>query len=186
MAETYTYTAFVGDSLIASGSLADTLPLLKKSFDRDRGALILTFQDQTGEQVDFDLRGSLSAVLARAIGHDPRPGPGRPKLGVVAREISLLPRHWEWLQDQPNGASAAIRRLIDEERKRSPNKAAKRLAMKSAGRVMSALAGNLPGYEEASRALYAGDGERFHSLAADWPAAVRAYVDRLAEPAFHE
>jgi uncharacterized protein len=184
MLEHGAYTAYIGNSLIASGSIEEILPILKKSFDRDRGAMILTFHDQTGEPVDFDLRGSLSEVQSRVVRHEPRSGPGRPKLGVVAREISLLPRHWDWLSEQPNGASAAIRRLIDEEGKRSPDKAARRIAMKVTGRVMSAIAGNFPGYEEASRALYAADGERFHSLIASWPADVRDYLKRLIVPVF--
>jgi hypothetical protein len=171
-----TYTAFVGDSVIASGSLAEIFPILKKSFERDPGALILTFTDQTGEQVDFDLRKAVPAASSE----EPRVGPGRPKLGVVSREISLLPRHWEWLQEQSGGASAAIRRLIDEERKRDPEKFGRLMATKAAGRFMSALAGNLPGYEEASRALYGGDSVRFRELIALWPVDVRDYASRLA------
>ncbi|MFY0534142.1 DUF2239 family protein [Nannocystis pusilla] len=45
-----------------------------------------------------------------------RTGPGRPKLGVVSREVSLLPRHWEWLERQPSGSR---RRCADSSRRRS-------------------------------------------------------------------
>jgi hypothetical protein len=180
-----TFTAFVGDSIIAAGPLPEILPCLKHSFDKDPGAMILTFNDRTGEQVDFDLRGTLADILTGTAEQEPRLGPGRPKLGVISREISLLPRHWDWLQEQSNGASAAIRRLIDEERKRQPDALARRLSAKATGRVMSAIAGNLPGYEEASRALYSGHGEHFRESTGEWPSDIRSYVERLATPAFN-
>ncbi len=179
-----TFTAFWGDSVIGSGELKSILHCLRSAFERDPGAAVLTFSDQTGEQVDFDLRGSVAEVLERAAGTDSRPGPGRPKLGVVSREVSLLPRHWEWLQEQPNGASAAIRRLIDDERRRDPEALTRRMAMKSAGRFMSAMAGSLPGYEEATRALYRGDRDGFRDSTSKWPADIRTYAEHLALPAF--
>src|SRR4051812_42538733 len=109
--ETRTYTAFGADVLIASGELATVLPRLKEWAERAGGEAPLVFDDATGRQVDFDLRVSA-----------PARGPGRPRLGVVAREVSLLPRHWEWLEEQPNGASAALRRLVDEARKAAPDR----------------------------------------------------------------
>jgi uncharacterized protein len=181
MEEAPTYTAFGGNALIASGELATVLPQLKRWVERAGGEVPLLFDDGTGKQVDFDLRGTIADVLARAV---PARGPGRPKLGVVAREISLLPRHWEWLEQQPNGASAALRRLVDEARKQEPDRQRARRAKDAAGRVMSAIAGNLPGYEEAGRSLYAGDAERFHELIARWPNDIRGYITRLAQPAF--
>src|SRR5690606_28553932 len=111
-----TYTLFVGDELVVSGDLAVLLPEIKRRFDADPGAYLLILDDATGKQVDFELRGTLEQVLER---HLPPPeplGPGRPLLGVVAREVTLLPRHWEWLADQPGGASATLRRLVDEAR----------------------------------------------------------------------
>ena len=133
----------------------DVLSVLKSRFDHDAGTLFLTFEDHTGRQVDFDLRGTLADVRARYRPAPARVGPGRPKLGVIAREVSLLPRHWEWLEQQPNGASGAIRRLVDDARKRNPDEQQARSAIEAAGRFLSAMAGDLPGYEEASRALYA-------------------------------
>ncbi len=176
--QTSTYTAFLDSALIASGPLETTLPAIKARFDRDPGDLVLIFEDQTGRQVDFDLRGSLSEVLARAVPSTiaVRSGPGRPKLGVVSREISLLPRHWQWLEQQPNGASAALRRLVDEARNRNPAGQRARLATEAAGRFLCATAGNLPGYEEATRALYAGNRPLFEERIRDWPADIRAYV----------
>src|ERR1044071_2942242 len=100
------YSVFDGTKQVASGFLETVLPVLKEHFERDPGGLLLVFDDQTGRQVDFDLRGPLSEVLARALPEKPRAAPGRPRLGVTSREISLLPRRWEWLEPQPNGASA--------------------------------------------------------------------------------
>ena len=147
MTEDLTYTAFAGEKMIASGPLPAMLPKVKECFDGSDSALFSIFEDQTGRQVDFDLRGTLAEVLANAAPVRPRSGPGRPKLGVVSREISLLPRHWTWLEKQPNGASAALRRLVDQARKQDPDKQRARLARDATIRFMSAMAGNLPGYE---------------------------------------
>ena len=184
MEEPKTYAAFVGQRLIAAGPLGTILARVKEAFERDRGTPFLIFEDQTGRQVDFDLRGSLEQALARALPAGVKPGPGRPKLGVVSREVTLLPRHWEWLEEQPSGASATIRRLIEDARKKEPGAQRLRTGREALGRFLSAMAGNLPGYEEATRALYAGAGERFGGLIADWPADIRAHVERLSERAF--
>ncbi|MBI1791315.1 MAG: DUF2239 family protein [Acidobacteria bacterium] len=184
MEEQLTYTAFVGDTLIASGPLETMLPAVKAGFERNESALFLIFEDHSGRQVDFDLRGPLREVLARALPARSRTGPGRPKLGVVSREVSLLPRHWTWLEQQPNGASAALRRLVDQARKWEPDKQRARAATEAAGRFMSAMAGNLPGYEEATRALYAAHRPRFEDLIRDWPPDIRAHLHRLVRDAF--
>ena len=184
MQENQTYTAFAGQNLLASGALDSVLASLKSSFDRDPGTLVLTFEDHTGKQVDFDLRGSPADVLARYRPAPERTGPGRPRLGVVAREVSLLPRHWEWLGQQPGGASAAIRRLVDEARKRDPGEQQARAAIDATGRFLSAMAGNLPGYEEATRALYARQRERFDELVREWPVDIRRHAQRLVAGVF--
>ena len=181
MEQETTYTAFVGEMQIASGAMETMLSGIKARFDQDQGTPFLIFEDQTGRQVDYDLRGSLDDVLARVLPERSRLGPGRPRLGVVSREISLLPRHWDWLEQQPNGASAALRRLVDQARKREPRS---RLATMALGRLLSAMAGNLPGCEEASRALYAGKRAVFSALIRDWPGDIRAYIERRAEEAF--
>ena len=183
MEEERNYTAFLGEQIIASGPLTTVLPQVKKRFDEGEVSTIL-FEDQTGQQVDFELRGSVDEVLARALPARARTGPGRPKLGVVSREVSLLPRHWAWLEQQRNGASAALRRLVDEARKQDPGRQRARLAMDAANRFMSAMAGNLPGYEEACRALYAADREHFEDRIRNWPHDIRAHVQRIAEAAF--
>jgi uncharacterized protein len=183
--EVQTYTVFVGDRLLVTGPLQAMLRRTKEHIDAEerRGGdpRVLIFEDGTGRQVDFDLAGTPEEVLARVA---PRVGPGRPRLGVVAREISLLPRHWEWLERQPSGASAALRRLVDEARRREPERQRARLAAEATYRFMTALAGDRPGYEEATRALYAGDGARFAALIAAWPGDVVRHIERLAEDAF--
>ena len=184
MEEIKTFTAFLGNSQIAAGTLEQLLPPVKAQFDKPDCPLILIFDNVNGKQLDFELRGSLEGVLAGAIPAKPKTGPGRPKLGVLAREISLLPRHWEWLEQHSSGASAAIRRLIDEARKQEPSRERTRRAKEATGRVLTALAGDRPGYEEATRALYAGDAKRFHKEIKSWPKDVRAYATVLAKDAF--
>lgn len=187
-----TYTAFAGGRLVVSGDLRVLLERTKQWLD-ERGAEggaenagVLIFEDQTGREVDFDFRGTLPEILERALpaaSPSPRTGPGRPKLGVVSREVSMLPRHWEWLEQQPHGLSAALRRLVDEARKRDPGKDRERRARDAASRVMSVLAGNRPGFEEASRALFAGNRARFDAIVHDWPEDIGAHLRRLlAEP----
>jgi hypothetical protein len=171
--EIHSYTAFAGEALIASGALETLLPKLKARFDQFPDDLLAVFEDQTGRQVDFDLRGDRKATASGV-------GPGRPKLGVSAREVTLLPQHWAWLEQQPNGASAALRRLVDQAMKREPEKQRARQATDAACRFMSAMAGNLPSYEEATRALYAQDRERFESLIAGWPKDIRTYLTQIA------
>ncbi len=170
-----TYVVFLGKKCIADGPLEPVLRTCKTLAAVDGPLLI--FHQQTGNQVDFDFRGSIEDVLARVAPKPERIGPGRPRLGVISREVSLLPRHWDWLETQPAGASAALRRLVDDARRNDPGDA---LAIQATGRVMTALAGNLPGFEEASRALYARDRTRLAEHVKAWPEDIRAYV--LATP----
>ncbi|HEU5079162.1 MAG TPA: DUF2239 family protein [Opitutaceae bacterium] len=179
-----TYTVFVANRLIASGALEEVLSKMKECFARDRGTPFLVFDDETGAQVDFDLRGTLEEILTRAREKPAAKGPGRPKLGVTAREVTLLPRHWDWLEQQENGASAALRRLIDEARKREPEKARKQQAVQATGRFISAMAGNLTGYEEASRVLYRGDRKSFREATSRWPKDIREHALYLSKDAF--
>lgn len=184
MQEEKTYTAFLGQELIAFGPLKTVLPRIKASFDENPSVQLLIFEDESGAQVDFDLRGSVEEVLSRILPPEMPPRPGRPKLGVVSREISLLPRHWSWLEKQPNGASAALRRLVDEARNKDTEKQRATLARDAASRFLSAMAGNLPGYEEALRALYAGEQGAFEEQIRDWPGDIRTHVKHLTQAAF--
>jgi hypothetical protein len=192
-----TYTAFAGDELIAAGDLTTTVLGVKSRLDEGETRTVLVFEDQTGSQIDFDWRGSPGDVLENLARHPlfrppaaeeersapDRRGPGRPRLGVVCREVSLLPRHWQWLEHQKGGASAALRRLVDEARKRGEGAERARLAWEAAGRFMWAMAGNLAGFEEASRALYARNVDRLAAITGGWPRDVRAQVERLAAEA---
>jgi len=178
------YTSFSGERLVVSSDLKTMLRRTKEHLDRKPNDQVLIFADWTGEQVEFDFRGTVDDVLKRAEPAPTRTGPGRPKLGVVSREVTLLPRHWEWLEQQPNGISAALRRLVDEARKRAPNKAEARRALDAASRFMYAMAGNLPRFEEASRALFAKDQERLASLIHDWPTDVRDHLSTLVQEAY--
>ena len=185
-----TFTAFAGDRLIASGDIETTIRKTVERIDRGDAGPILFFEDRTGSQVDFDLRGKPEEALARLASHPlfaedetitrPKSGPGRPNLGVVCREVSLLPRHWEWLGTQPGTASATIRRLVDEARKRGGGKEPARMARDAAGKFMWVMGGNLPAFEEASRALFAGDYGRLEGLIHGWPRDIREHLTRLA------
>lgn len=180
-----TVTAFLGERLLASGSRRDVALAAKSALDKDSFASILFFEDATGRQVDFDLRGTDDEVAARLEPAPPgRKGPGRPKLGVVAREITLLPRHWDWLAGQPGGASVVLRQLVDEARNVRSRRDRVRDAQQVADRFMLAMLGNQPDFEEASRALYAGNRERFEALTETWPADLRDHARRVAAPVF--
>ena len=164
---TETYTAFDGPHIVARGSLAE----VSQALVRLGAPQVLIFSDQTGRETDLDLSGSAADVAVRL----DQPRRGRPKLGVTAREVTLLPRHWDWLATQRGGASATLRRLIDQASK-DDNTALRRDATY---RFCSAIAGNLPGFEEAMRALYAGDG--FAAAIAQWPADIRDHALRMLQ-----
>jgi hypothetical protein len=176
------YTAFAGSRRIASGNRDSILTEIKQYSDTNSDR-VLIFEDLTGKQVDFDFSGSLDDVLERGRARIVRLGPGRPKLGVVGREVSLLPRHWEWLEDQPNGISAAIRRLVDEARKREPGAQRARRLRDGIARFMWSMGGDLPNFEEATRALYGETDARVEELIDSWPADVRDHVIRLVAEA---
>ena len=183
-------TAFAGPARIASGELRHVA--LKARLAHAAGARVLVFEDASGRQVDLplelpegELLRQLSAPASKA-DSAPAPvrGPGRPKLGVVAREVTLLPRHWDWLAAQPGGASVALRKLVEDARRVSVNGDRRRAAQEAAYRFMQAMAGDLPGYEDAIRALFAGDVARFEELTATWPEDVRDHAALLAADAF--
>ena len=179
--------AFDGVRLIAAGPLTEVALAVKAALAAGAAGPSLTFDDATGEVVDLDLRGSDAEIVARLrAGEDGAPPPrgrGRPKLGVVAREVTLLPRHWEWLAAQTGGASVALRRLVDEARRADGGASEARQGKAAAYRFLTATAGDLPGFEEALRALFAGDRASFAARIAAWPEDVRAYALRLAFPA---
>jgi uncharacterized protein len=189
-------TSFEGTRKIASGDLRHVVAKTKVVVDRGPRAPILIFDDITSEPIEIDFRGTAKAVLNRLADGATAPeetdplataaprGPGRPKLGVVAREVTLLPRHWDWLNSQPGGASVALRKLVEDARHVHAGRDRTRQAQEAAYRFLSSMAGNQPGFEEATRALFARDGVRFDALVKAWPSAIRTHARKLAGVAF--
>jgi hypothetical protein len=170
------FTVFRGLRRVASGSASEVAVFLK---DTPQGEAIV-FNDATGSQVDLNSQGDLEEIALR-YAEPPEVKPrGRPRLGVIPREVTLLPRHWDWLNAQPGGASVALRKLVDEARRTGGDRDRVRAAQETAYRFVSAIAGNLPGFEEATRALFAYDRRRFGELIAIWPEDVREYAIKLA------
>lgn len=192
------YTAFAGSRRIAGGDLVEAALAAKAVLDSDEWAQVLIFEDVTGQVVDVDYRGTASDVSARIAGKQRAAGekadevvsedavrrPGRPKLGVVAREVTLLPRHWAWLASQPGGASVALRKLVEQASRANLGRDRRRQAKDSAYRFLSAMAGNLPGFEEATRALFADQPAQFAKLVETWPGDIGAHARKLAVAAF--
>jgi hypothetical protein len=197
------FVAFEGSCCLAQGALSEVALQVKTATEARPLARFMVFNASTSEIHDFDHRGTSQEVLARlALTHPasqalklsaqpvpltdavpPKAGPGRPKLGVVAREVTLLPRHWAWLASQPGGASVALRKLVEQARRESPAQDLRRLSQESAYRFMSAMAGSLEGFEEAARALFAADRARFDALIAPWPQDLQAHLQRVAQVA---
>src|ERR1700691_1953108 len=186
--------AFAGTRLIASGDLRPVVFKALAPTISDKLEPVLIFDDFTSEVIEIDLRGTPEDLLTRIgeieTGRPPSEepilpevgarGPGRPRLGVVAREVTLLPRHWDWLASQPGGASAALRRLVETARRTNQGRDRLRRAREAAYRFISAIAGNEPGFEQAARALLAGNQDRFEELVGPWPVDVGNHAKKLA------
>lgn len=188
-------TAFAGNRRIASGTLIDVALAIKAAGQVMQGP-VLTFDDTSGMVIDLDLRGTTAEIVTRLTEHgelealaaktrgelagSPSRSRGRPKLGVIAREVTLLPRHWEWLARQPGGASPALRRLVEDARRADGGQTDRKAAHERTYAFLTALAGDLPGYEEAVRALFAGHDEAFAERMAAWPSDVRDHALALA------
>ncbi len=199
-------SAFEGSRLIASGALKDVALATKPVVDGWASSIspppVLIFDDTTSEVIELDWRGTLDDFVTRLDAQDhamrsampelpaeaevpetPR-GPGRPRLGVSAREVTLLPRHWEWLASQPGGASVALRKLVEVARLSSEVKDRVRHAAAAGYKFMSTMAGHETHFEEASRCLFAGDQAGFEALVAKWPADVQAHLKKILKDAF--
>jgi len=184
--------AFEGHALLARGALADVGQAVRGRLAAGSQARLAVYDERSGRPVDLDCSGGDPAFVnepaeAGASGIEldaqgPR-GPGRPKLGVVSREVSLLPRHWEWLAAQRGGASASLRRLVDAARKEGVAGQRVKDAVEVAHRFLWDLAGDLPDFEEATRALFAHDFAALERRTASWPAGVREQLARFLQPA---
>ena len=170
------YTAFEGQRLLVGGSLAEVVEAVVSAQGRGGMGPVLILEDSTGQQVDLDLRRLSPPETVADQSPEPPRGPGRPRLGVVAREVTLLPQHWEWLAQQRGGASVTLRRLVEQARRASAADDQLRIRREAAYRVMQALGGSLPHYDEISRALFSGDQMRLEQLLADWPTDVARYL----------
>jgi len=171
------FTAFAGERLIASGPLAAVLPAARTVSETP----LMIFADDNGDQIEPDWRLADADIIARL---SPEAAPadkrvGRPKLGVVAREVTLLPRHWHWLSSQPGGASAALRKLVDQARRDSVGADRVRRSQRAVDRFIYRMGGDLPQFEEAYRALYAQDFVTLDRLIATWPTDIRDHLRRL-------
>jgi hypothetical protein len=185
-----TFTSFQGSRSLVTGDLPAVVRETKRAFD-EMNEPVVVLDDATSRPVEIDFRGPLESILATlpVKGIVPpespeRRGPGRPKLGVIPREVTLLPRHWEWLSAQPGGASIALRKLVEAASRDLQGTDRIRRARESCYRFMSHMAGDEPGFEEATRALYRGDRETFEALVRVWPADFAAHARRLARPSF--
>ncbi|CUW18651.1 Uncharacterised protein [Serratia grimesii] len=192
--DTPSFTSFDGVKRIACGNLETNVLAVKRAIASGSTEPVLIFDDRTGRVQEVDIRGTDAEAITR-LAKDPieasesidsaqsslQPrGRGRPKLGVIPREVTLLPRHWDWLSTQPGGASVALRKLVEEARRNTVDRDDKRRTQERAYQFMSTMAGNMPGFEESSRALFAGDSEKFIQLTAKWPTDIRNYAMSLA------
>jgi hypothetical protein len=184
------FTVFDGTRRLGSGSLPKATRLAQHALAGDPEGPVLIFDDRTGAVVDLDPRQALAPEPLFEGDDDPAtPEPrearsrGRPRLGVVPREVTLLPRHWEWLAQQPGGASVALRKLVEAALRAAAAEQgpdARRRAQQRAHRFMTTMAGDLPNYEEATRALFAEDSARLAALTEAWPADIREHALALA------
>ena len=184
----YSHLAFAGDEILARGALPDVARAVYRALQSGERRPVTVLEAATSAVVDLDLRGSEVDIVQRLAGSlevsaiDPSnrtPGPGRPRLGVVSREVSLLPRHWDWLKSQRGGASAALRRLVDEARKQDRGQGETRKLQEAIDRYLRVMAGDRPNYEEALRAFYAHRDTDLQALVAGWPADVRSHLEVL-------
>jgi len=193
------FTLFVGHTRIASGRLDQLALSAKRAIESNSDGAVLIFDNKSGRNIDIDIRGSDKQVLARLQPATSAPAPetetsddaepgneqrgrGRPKLGVVPREVTLLPRHWEWLAAQPGGASVVLRKLVEQAKKAGSESSMIKQVQERAYHFLQAIAGDMPGFEEATRALFKNDRQSFENLISTWPGDIKDHAMHLAFP----
>lgn len=179
-------TVFAAEEKIAAGEIREVIHAIKDHLRQTPRARILIVSDVTGAPVDLDLRGTADTVIKKleaetAELEEKKSGPGRPRLGVVAREVTLLPHQWDWLSSQPGGASVTLRKLVEDAKKKNFAKDQVRRAQEVTHKFMSTMAGDLAGYEEALRALYARDRKSFLSAMREWPVDIREHALKISK-----
>ena len=189
--------AFSNNQCVAEGMPEQVVTDLKSLVNQQPESKLIILDAATSRTVEIDFRESPSTILAKQFRPaEPTPsvaadqseretkrGRGRPKLGVVSKEVTLLPRHWDWLSKQPGGISVALRKLVEEARRGNAEEDQRRSAENSAYRFMTVLAGDAPGYEEAIRSLYAGDLPKLLEIIENWPSDVARHTESLARDA---
>lgn len=192
-------SAFIGTKILKTGPLIEVVLAMKEEVAKDKFAQIMCFIDETGAMVDFDLSGTNEQVIAKLLANNPQssievketetkqtPKSGRPKLGVIAREVTLLPRHWEWLASQRGGASATLRRLVEMAAKETISIETRKSAQNATYRFLQNIAGDFENYEEVLRAIFADDFDKMRKLMQNWPQDIQNYAQKLfaisAEP----
>lgn len=185
--------AFVRHNLIASGALAEVVNEVKRHHDEQPNDLILIFNGKNSAVIEIDLRGTMKEVFdrffekkAEAVAAPAPKKPGRPKLGVVSKEVTLLPKHWDWLRSQRGGASVTLRKLVGEAMKIVDHDQERRRLQSVTYGLMTAVAGDLPNFEEATRALFANDGEKFGAEIEAWPKGLRDHIQHITAGVFVE
>lgn len=188
-----TYSAFAESKKIATGDVLEVATKVKKFLTKEAKAQVLIFDDSTSNQIEIDFRGTpeivtrrLEALFEKTQEGEKKSGPGRPKLGVVAKEVTLLPDHWEWLARQPGGASVTLRKLVEEAKKKNSAKDQIRMSQEATYKFMTVMAGDLPDYEEALRALYASDTKKFEKLITAWPKDIQDHTMMLAKASWKQ
>ncbi|OFZ27259.1 MAG: hypothetical protein A2381_16280 [Bdellovibrionales bacterium RIFOXYB1_FULL_37_110] len=184
------YTAFENKLIIAKGNIEEVVLTIKKRIGLSNHTMALIFDDELGRTIDIDFSGTIEDVRQRLLVFVPKetketlPGPGRPKLGVISREVSLLPQHWEWLALQRGGASVTLRKLVETAKHNNPFHGQPRFYQDAVSQFMSVIAGDLPNYEEAMRMLYRKDKLNFFAQIKSWPEDVRLHLKKMVTPIF--
>ena len=181
--ETKKYSAIQDQNLIVMGELPVVLKEIKLFLDQGGCEPVLIFDHTDGRQWDFNFQGTLEEVLSRAIVPEDdncnKPGPGRPRLGIVSREVTLLPRHWDWLEQQPGKASGTLRRLVEDAMKHPSDDFIIRQKQEALGRIISSVGGNLIGFEDFLRILHRKEWNKVEEVIKEWPLGIKKIITTI-------
>lgn len=179
-------TVFENDEVLLRGSETEVRQAVRRARAvRPLGKLIAFFDDNGEDfEVEYVPPGTADAIPEPLVEENLVRKAGRPRLGVVAREVTLLPRHWEWLETQPSGPSAALRRLVESARRDSAPADRTRRSVEATYRFLYTMVGNTAFFPELCRALFRRDWERFDAQLGSWVAwELGEYARMLSRPA---